>query len=108
MLTTRHARAVAFVKKGLGKKKAWSDLTYAYDFESEAGMLFLQWYDDNPKHSIEIKITDAIAAYQERYGVLPNVALVSEADQAPASVAGVRTQIEKRVSRNNIQVGYEG
>lgn len=71
-------------------------------------MLFLAWYSDNPKQTIEAKIIDAIGAYQDRYGMLPNVALVSEADNAPASVAGVRTQVEKRIQRNNIHVGFEG
>jgi hypothetical protein len=69
-------------------------------------MLYLVWFDDSKK-AIEVKVTDAIAAYQERYGVLPNVALVNESDAAPATVAGVRTQVEKRVGRNNIQLGYE-
>lgn len=71
-------------------------------------MLYLHWFDDNPKHSIEAKIADAAQAYQNRYGTPPNVALVSEADNAPATVAGVRTRIEKRVGRNNVQVGIEG
>lgn len=69
--------------------------------------MYLMWFDDNPKHTIDAKITDAIAAYRERYGVLPNVALVSELDQAPATVGGVRTQAEKRVARNNVHVGIE-
>lgn len=69
--------------------------------------MYLVWYSDNPKHTIEVKIMDAIGAYQLRYGMLPNIALVSELDHAPASVAGVSTRVEKRVNRNNVQVGYE-
>jgi hypothetical protein len=32
---------------------------------------------------------------------------VSEHDNAPECVAGVRTQVERRVGRNNVHVGYE-
>jgi hypothetical protein len=100
-----HARAWMDENKP-AKGRAWSERFYAYDYQ-EDDMLYLVWYDDNPKHTIETKITDAITRYQERYGTRPNVALVSEHDHAPECVAGVRTQVEKRVGRNNIHVGYE-
>ena len=103
---TRRQHARAFVNEGLGKKKTWADLSYAYDYQEDE-MLYLVWYDENPKHSIEQKIVGAIEAFRARYGTPPNVALVSEADAAPAAVAGVATRIERRVSRNNIHVGWE-
>lgn len=106
LYATRRAAARAFVGQALAKNKAWATLSYSYDYQEDT-MLYLVWYDDNAKHTIELKITDAIIAYQNRYGSLPNVALVSEDDGAPATVAGVRTQVEKRISRNNVHVGYE-
>ena len=69
--------------------------------------MYLGWYDDNPKHTIAQKIADAIAAYRQRYGVLPNIALVSEADGATATVEGIGVRVERRVQRNNVQVGVE-
>lgn len=36
----------------------------------------LLWYDDDPKKSLERKIGDAVARYQERFGVLPNACYV--------------------------------
>ena len=32
----------------------------------------LLWYDDDPKKTLERKIGDAVARYQERFGALPN------------------------------------
>lgn len=70
-------------------------------------MDFLLWYDDSPKRTIGTKIADAAAAYQQRFGSAPTVALVNDADNAPASVAGVATRVERRVQRNTVQVGRE-
>lgn len=47
------------------------------------------------------------SAYARRFARAPNVALVSEADLAPASVGGIQTRVERRVGRNNVQVGFE-
>jgi hypothetical protein len=102
----RRQRAAAFVQQGLGKSKEWTALAYVYDYQ-EGDMLYLVWFDDNAKHTIEQKIAAACEAFHARYGSLPNVALVSADDNAPASVAGVRTQVERRVQRNNVHVGIE-
>jgi hypothetical protein len=71
-------------------------------------MFYLWWFSDNPKQSIEGKIADAVAAYVARFDTRPTVALVSEDDHAPANVAGVVTRAERRIGRNNVQVGVEG
>jgi hypothetical protein len=102
----RHAQAVAFARDRPAKGHHWSEKHYSYDYQ-EDDMLYLVWYDDNAKHTIETKITDAITRYQDRYGVRPTIALVSEHDNAPECVAGVRTRVERRVGRNNVHVGFE-
>ncbi len=41
-------------------------------------MIYLGWYDDNTKKKTETKIDEAIERYEFKYGVSPNVCLVSE------------------------------
>jgi hypothetical protein len=65
--------------------------------------LFLNWYDDSPKHTPADKIADAIAAYVLRYGVRPTVVLVNEAERV--DVAGVEVRSDPYTRRNNVLVG---
>ena len=48
LLIIRANAARAFVAQPLPKGRAWSSLTYAYDYEVENAM-YLGWFDDNPK-----------------------------------------------------------
>ncbi len=41
-------------------------------------MIYLGWYDDNSKKKTETKIDEAIERYEFKYGLSPNVCLVSE------------------------------
>ncbi len=41
-------------------------------------MIYLGWYDDNNKKKTETKIDEAIERYEFKYGISPNVCLVSE------------------------------
>jgi hypothetical protein len=102
---TRRAAAGAFVKEGLTKNKAWADLGYAYDYETEQAM-YLGWFDDNGKKDTPTKISEAIAAYVVRFGTRPNVVLVNEGDW-PVEVPGLSVRVEKYIRRNNFWVGFE-
>lgn len=66
-------------------------------------MLYFHWYDDS-KRPTPVKLHEACAAYERRFGCAPNVALVSEQD-AGATCAGCEVRAEKRVGPNNYQVG---
>ncbi len=67
-------------------------------------MLFLHWFDDNPKHTTAQRLADAAQAYAVRFGVQPNVALVSEQD-ASVTLTGCEVRAGKRIGPNNYQVG---
>jgi hypothetical protein len=41
-------------------------------------MIYLGWYDDNRNKQSTTKIDEAIARYRQKYGVNPNICLVSE------------------------------
>jgi hypothetical protein len=67
---------------------------------------FLMWYDDNPKLSINHKISAAIEAYTERFqGAQPNLVLVN--DQDVTTVEGIQIRGVGHVRRNNFWVGRE-
>jgi hypothetical protein len=99
----RLANARAFIAGGLGKHKAWSDVHYAYDYQ-EDGMLFLHWFEDDPKKNVAARLAGACGAYRERFGVDANVILVSEQD-AGAALPGCEVRVERRIGPNNYQVG---
>lgn len=100
----RHASATAFLQQPLKRGHAWGELHYAYDYETEDAM-YLGWFDDSKKTPAE-KIGDAIAAYQSRYSIAPNVVLVNEADRVEHPSISIR--VETYIRRNNFWVGYEG
>lgn len=99
----RSAAARAFIGEGLGKKKAWTDLHYAYDYQ-EGTMLFLHCYDDNPKKPVAQRLTEAVAGYEARMGTTPNLILVNEQD-ADATFPGCVVKAEKRIGPNIYHVG---
>jgi len=68
-------------------------------------MMYLGWFDDNPKKSTSLKIEEAIRAYVDRFKVRPNVVLVNEADCA--EIKGVLVRSEGYIRRNNFWVGWE-
>lgn len=70
-------------------------------------MPFLLWFDDNPKRTLSRKIADACQAYQTRYGLAPNVALISPDEGEIPVDALVSIQVRNTVRRNNVWVGRD-
>ena len=66
--------------------------------------MYLGWYDDNPKKSVQIKIEEAIEAYEDRFGTHPNVVLVNEHEAT--NVEGVEIQVRPFIRRFNYWVGW--
>lgn len=69
--------------------------------------MYLGWYDDSAKHTLETKIADAAAAYARKFGAAPNVALVAAAEVAPARVAGCAVRSATYIRPNTVWVGIE-
>lgn len=67
-------------------------------------MLYMMWYDDDPKKGAADKIREAVAAYTARFTTTPSLVLVNEVDYA--SVAEVVVRSERTVQPNNFWVGY--
>lgn len=70
--------------------------------------MYLCWFDDNAKHSTPQKVRDAVAAHTARFGLPPNVALLSRDDYADGVDYGVTVRTESYIRRNNVWVGWEG
>lgn len=65
--------------------------------------------DDNPKKTVETKILEGINAYLDRFQVMPNVVLMSEADLNALAqpVNGVQPRKESYIRKNNFWFGIE-
>jgi len=72
-------------------------------------MLYLEWQDLAPKKTDADKITEAAAAYRERFQHAPNVVLVSPAAAAglPPTMDGMAVRAEGRVRQYVFFVGEE-
>jgi len=70
-------------------------------------MMYLGWWDDNPKKASSVKITEAIDAYMDRFRTRPNVVLVNEADSNAGEFSGVNIRVESYIRKNNFWVGFE-
>lgn len=69
--------------------------------------MFLVWYDDNPKHTLEAKLAEAVAVYTERFGRGPSVIQISTDETAPSGLPYEVRQVG-HVRRNNYQLGLIG
>lgn len=67
---------------------------------------YLMWFDDDRKKAADIKIAEAVAAYERRTGRRPNVVLINESDQAD-SPQGVRLRPLSYIQPFNFYVGVE-
>lgn len=67
-------------------------------------MLFLIWYDDSKRPTAE-KIRQGCARYAERYGVQPNVVLISTTETA--EIDGIEVRPLARIRPNNYHIGVE-
>lgn len=67
----------------------------------------LLWYD--PKSSnIQDKIQAAARRYQEKFGIVPNIAFVNPADLQPgARVKNIKIQSKQTILPNYIWLGVE-
>jgi len=63
------------------------------------------WFDDDRKKEAALKIAEAVEAYQDKFGVAPNIVLVNEADLALHPVVRVRTA--GYIRRYNFWIGWE-
>lgn len=65
---------------------------------------FLMFFDDTPRKDVAIKLSEAAAAYQQRFGHVPAVAVVNEAD-AGTTLAGLRIITRPGINKNNYWLG---
>ena len=68
-------------------------------------MLFLVWYDEDPKKPVSEKIAAAVAAYHVRFSTAPGLVLVNVRDYI--AVAGLLVRSERTVQPNTFWVGRE-
>jgi hypothetical protein len=68
-------------------------------------MLFLVWYDEDPKKPVSEKIAAAVAAYRVRFNNAPGLVLVNARDYV--DVAGLLVRSERTVQPNTFWVGRE-
>ncbi len=69
------------------------------------GML---WYDDNPAHTLEVKIERAKEHYQTKYGAAPNLCYAHPATlagEAEKVVAGVTIRPARTVLEHHFWIG---
>lgn len=66
-------------------------------------MLYLWWYDDNPKRTPAEKIAAALDAYRARFGAAPTVVLTNEAERC--AVEGVEVRSEGYIRKSNFWIG---
>lgn len=69
-------------------------------------MTFLMWFDDNAKKAPAVKAQEAIAAYEVRYGVKPNVLLFGK--PVDLHIDGMTIQTRLQCGEHCIWVGQEG
>jgi hypothetical protein len=52
--------------------------------------MFLGWFDDTPKKSVQSKIEEAVERYVAKFGEDPNICLVNSADATTYETLEVR------------------
>ena len=67
-------------------------------------VVYLGWFDDNPKKPVEEKIGEAVQRYMRRFGRRPNLCLVNRADCVP--YRGLEVRPAGHVHRHHFLVGY--
>jgi len=67
---------------------------------------YIAWFDDDRKKTSDIKIQEAMAAYERRTGKRPNIVLINEQDQTTATL-GVRLRPFTYVRPSTFYVGFE-
>lgn len=67
---------------------------------------YLAWFDDDRKKSTDLKIQEAVAAYERRFRRPPNVVLINEQDRTDG-VAAVRLRPLTYIRPSTFYVGLE-
>ena len=70
----------------------------------EIGLL---WYDDDPRKSLDAKITQATTRYLEKYGRAPNACVVNPAVARGGNCAGLRLIAARAIRPNYLWIGVE-
>ena len=70
----------------------------------DSGVLYLGWFDADPRKPVEAKIEEAVKRYIRRFGRKPNLCLVHREVQATHQVVEVRPV--DHVHRHHFLVGY--
>lgn len=74
---------------------------------NKGATMYLAWFDDHPKRDVRYKITEAIFAYEDRFGERPNVVLVNADQQLDEQVEGVEIVVSSYIRKHNFWVGIE-
>jgi len=72
--------------------------------KDEKGVVYLGWFDADPRKSVEEKIEEAVERYIRRFGRKPNLCLVHREVQATHRTVEVRPA--GYVHRHHFLVGY--
>ena len=69
----------------------------------------LLWYDNDPKHSLAVKVDQAVTRYQARFGRKPTVCYLNEVDLNGHvdEVKGIRLQPKSNILPYHLLVGEE-
>lgn len=67
--------------------------------------MFLLWFDDTKKKTVEQKILEGVERYLERFGERPNVCVVHRGAQVPA--LGIEIREAEYVRPNYFWIGLE-
>lgn len=69
----------------------------------EVNSMYLGWFDDNPKKSVEVKIREGIAAYTERFKTQPTIVFMHKPDMI--DYPGVEVRSETYIRKHNFWIG---
>jgi hypothetical protein len=67
---------------------------------------YLIWFDDDRKKTADVKIHEAISAYERKFARHPNVVLINEAEQIETT-SDVRLRPLSFIRPSNYYVGFE-
>ena len=67
---------------------------------------YLAWFDDDRKKSPDLKIQEAVAAYERRFRRHPNIVLINEQDRTN-DIADVRLRPLSYIRPSTFYVGFE-
>ncbi len=65
--------------------------------------MFLGWFDDTPKKSVETKLEEAVERYLAKFGEKPDLCLVSQKDAV--SLSDLEVRVVDYVRPNHFWVG---